>query len=258
MSSYDTCFRSIEHEGVRIELHWDNDAPCPREWDNLGHIVSFGGEGFGDEEDRRNNAIGYLESLAWTEDGSVYDRLEYWRSGKGEAICQRRAKEQGLNVYTLIDAQCERIIKEALKGYVILGVDSNGTDLWTDIDYYSEWDGLVYVAPETIRKEYSCKNITAKVRNKVEKVLEQEIDTYSKWRRSEFCGFVIRTLNDEDTDDASGKGEVLESCWGFDDEDLCLEEAKRMAVGLLDKYTHERAVSEWNASPMARELNYYV
>lgn len=262
----DTCFKSTEYEGVRIELHWDNDATCPREWDNLGHIVSFGRESFGDEEQPRMNAVEYLENLADDAMPGVHDRCDYWRRGRGYEIIRNREAKHGMpqgferRVIDGVDAQCERIIKGALCNYVIFGLDSDayGQGLHTDGLYYMDWEGLAYVTPETIRKEYSCKHITASTRAKVAKVLEQEINAYSKWRRGELCGYVIRLVHEDDTDDESGQGEVLASCWGFDDEDYAAEEAMREAVGLLDRVTHERAVKAWNASPMARELNYYV
>lgn len=265
----DTCFKSFEHEGVRIELHWDNDAQCPREWDNLGRIVSFGREDFGDEEYPRLDCMAFLEQLANDADSTVSERLEYWRNGRGHEVIRNREARKGMpqsfhsRVYAAVDAAVKRIIMEALAGYIILGLDSDnyGQGLSysaSDDDYYMDWEGLAYVTPEAIRKAYSCKRITKDIRAKALRVLKQEVETYSKWRRGEFCGYVIREMHEDDREDSSGEGEVLESCWGFDDEDYAAGEAMREAIGLLDRVTHERAVKAWNASPMARELNYYV
>ena len=71
------------------------------------------------------------------------------------------------------------------------------------------WDsgqvGWIYVSKEKIREEYSCKQITKDVIEKVEKVLEAEVKTYDQFLTGDVYGFVIE---DED-------GQDVDSCWGF-------------------------------------------
>jgi hypothetical protein len=54
-------------------------------------------------------------------------------------------------------------------------------------------------------------------------VLAQEVRTYDKYLRGEYVGYVVR---DE-------RGEKCESCWGIDDEDYALEEAKRVVEQMV-------------------------
>lgn len=71
------------------------------------------------------------------------------------------------------------------------------------------WDsgqvGWIHVHKDKVRKEYSVKRITKKIRDKVESVLRSEIETYSKYVNGEVYGYVV-----EDKD-----GEHVDSCWGF-------------------------------------------
>jgi len=100
------------------------------------------------------------------------------------------------------------------KGSIILPVymyEHGGIALSTGRggQFSDPWDsgqlGFIYCVPEKVRKEYSCKRITAKVRAQVEKVLQAEIDEYSMYVGGECYGYVIEDLD----------GEQIDSCWGF-------------------------------------------
>jgi len=54
-----------------------------------------------------------------------------------------------------------------------------------------------------------------------ERQIAAEVDLYDRWGRGEFSGYLVE---DED-------GDVLESCWGFDDEEYCREQAREAAEG---------------------------
>ena len=72
------------------------------------------------------------------------------------------------------------------------------------------WDsgqvGYIYVTREQILKEYGVKKVTSKIREKVEKLLIAEVDTYDKYLTGEVFGFIIEK-----------NGEVEDSCYGFYD-----------------------------------------
>jgi len=72
------------------------------------------------------------------------------------------------------------------------------------------WDsgqvGYIYVSKETIRKEWNVTRISKKLREKVIKCLEAEVETYSQYLKGDVWGFVIEDVK---------TGEYLDSCWGF-------------------------------------------
>lgn len=82
------------------------------------------------------------------------------------------------------------------------------------------WDsgqvGIIFVDPETVRKEFSVKRISKKIKAKAFEILEAEVKTYDQFLTGEFYGYIILDKDGEHTD----------SCWGFDDIDFALEQAK--------------------------------
>jgi hypothetical protein len=81
------------------------------------------------------------------------------------------------------------------------------------------WDsgqvGYIYVSRDQVRHEFNTKRITSKIIDRVKKLLVNEVETYDKYLRGECYGYIVR---DED-------GEEVDSCWGFDDEEYCREQA---------------------------------
>lgn len=95
--------------------------------------------------------------------------------------------------------------------------DHSGITMKTS-SFNDRWDsgqvGFIYVSKKDVRKEYNVKRITKEIRDKVTKILEGEVDTYDKYISGEVFGFKVL---DED-------GEVIDSCWGYYDEDECMNE----------------------------------
>jgi len=75
------------------------------------------------------------------------------------------------------------------------------------------WDsgqvGIIFISHENIRKEYSVKRITKKVREKVIKYLIGEVKTYDDFLTGSVYGFNA-TLTDKD-----GEEIAEDSCWGY-------------------------------------------
>lgn len=81
------------------------------------------------------------------------------------------------------------------------------------------WDsgqvGFIYADRETIKKEYG--NLTKASKAKAEKYIRCEVESYDKYIRGDIVGFVVEK-----------DGDRVESCWGFEDYEYALEEAKSM------------------------------
>jgi len=80
------------------------------------------------------------------------------------------------------------------------------------------WDsgqiGYIYATKEDIRKEYSVKRISKKTKQKVFKVLDSEIKTYSQWLSGDVYSYFTKDQN----------GNIIDSCGGFYGVESILEE----------------------------------
>jgi hypothetical protein len=89
------------------------------------------------------------------------------------------------------------------------------------------WDsgqvGWIFVEREKVYKEYSAKRITKTIREKVVRILQQEVKTYDDYLTGEVYGYEVLK-----------GGETVDSCWGFygrDHEKSGLMEAVLETVG---------------------------
>jgi len=95
------------------------------------------------------------------------------------------------------------------------------------------WDsgqvGFIYVTAETIRKEYGCKRITAKVLANVETCLRSEVGTYDQYLTGDVYEYVV----DED-------GRDEDRCCGL----FGLEYAKEEANDVADWVARQRRLPD--------------
>lgn len=166
---------------MKIRIEQDTDPLNPRvDWDNLGQMLCFHGRyKLGDEHDFSTN-----DYISWE---SMRDALE----------------KQGAVV--------------VLPLYLY---DHGGITISTS-PFHCPWDsgqiGFIVAWRDHVLKEYGHKrNVTAKLRERVTKVLEAEVKVYDQYLTGDVYGYVI-----EDDD-----GEELDSCWGFFGREYCEEEAQ--------------------------------
>ena len=91
------------------------------------------------------------------------------------------------------------------------------------------WDsgqvGFIYATREQILKEYGVKKVTSKIREKVEKLLIAEVDTYDKYLTGEVFGFIIEK-----------NGDIEDICYGFyDTPENIIKECK----SIIDTYDEQ-------------------
>jgi hypothetical protein len=184
--------RTVTHNGYTIHIHADNDPQDPREWFNLGTIIAF----------HRRYTLGDKHDYR-TDDFSGWD-----------------------------DMQIQ--IEKDNPGAVILPVymyDHSGVALSTRSflgrAHHAEWDsgrvGFIIATRASIKEARGWDRLTAPRIKEIQASLIAEIETYSKYMNGEAYGF---SVEDPGTDD------VIESCWGYDDIDDCIEEAKSYVPAL--------------------------
>lgn len=174
------------YKGHTIKIEQDENPESPREWDNLGKIICFHKEyELGDPHDYNSeNYKGWDEFLAEI------------KTTKADII---------LPLY-LYDHSGLRIKVGSFAGLLPQG----------HAEFDSGQVGFIIATAEAIRKSFGVKKITTTVREKAEKVLRGEVETYDKYISGQVCGFVI-----ENSD-----GENLDSCWGFYGYEDAVAEAK--------------------------------
>lgn len=110
--------------------------------------------------------------------------------------------------------------------------------------------GYIYVSEARVRDEFGVKRITAKVRERVEKILQDEVRDYDKYLQGEIYAYQIKELPEmpelldrldvpeltEEDDiqeihesfpiEGNEDFDVFDSCYGFYDEEECRRQAR--------------------------------
>ena len=160
----------IENDKYKLEI-FDDLNPCsPREFDNLGTMVCF----------HRRYMLGDETELK-SSDFSSWEELESYLY-----------KEE-----------------DALIAIPVFMYDHSG--LWINTTGFScPWDsgqvGYIYVSKEKVRREYSCKRISKKLKKMIREMLCSEVDLYNDYLCGNVYGF---TLTDKEN------AEEINSSCGF-------------------------------------------
>ena len=221
---------TIEYKGCTIEVHIDEDAESPREWDNLGTIIYWHrGCKAGD-----NVSYDSPKQFMWNLLEDYYDSetVEKWQDEKGE-------KE-------FIEYCLEKFNK---KHGIILPLylyEHSGITIRT-YPFSCRWDsgqvGWIYITKEKIKKEWNKKKVSKQLLDKVENQLVQEVKTYDQYLTGEVYGDIIKNEG----------GEEIGSCWGFygPTKNELIESAKETIDYYLEEeekkkvYNRYKSFEEW-------------
>ena len=159
----------IENEKYKLEI-FDDLNPCsPREFDNLGTMVCFHRRyNLGDETELKSS------------DFSSWEELESYLY-----------KEE-----------------DALIAIPVFMYDHSG--LWINTTGFScPWDsgqvGYIYISKEKVRREYSCKRISKKLKEMIREMLCSEVDLYNDYLCGNVYGFTLTNKeNAEEIDSSCG------------------------------------------------------
>lgn len=165
----DTIKQELKRD-VILTIKSDESPENPREWDNISKMVCFHNRySLGDKNDLSSDYFNNWQELA------------------------------------------SYLIKE-LDAKIILPLylyDHSGITMSTG-KFSCSWDsgqvGFIYYDKKTILNEYGIKRVTKKQKERLEKYLIGQVQTYDDYLTGNVYGFV---LTDKIT------GEELDSCWGF-------------------------------------------
>jgi hypothetical protein len=170
----------------RLKLVHDSSPETPRTWDNLGTMVCF----------HNRYDLG---------DNHNYNSDDY---NNWEEMKKAIQKEENTAVI--------------LPLYLY---DHSGISISTGA-FSCRWDsgqiGFVLVSKKKALEEFGGKIVTKKLKERLEKILEGEVETYTQYVEGEVYGFQIV---DEDDD-------IIDSCYGFYGSDFATN-------GMLDYIDHE-------------------
>ena len=157
----------IENERYKLEI-FDDINPCsPREFDNLGTMVCF----------HRRYHLGDETELK-SSDFSSWEELENYLY-----------KEEN-----------------ALIAIPVFMYDHSG--LWINTTGFScPWDsgqvGYIYISKEKVRREYSCKRISKKLKEMIREMLCSEVDLYNDYLSGNVYGFTLTDKENAEEIDCS-------------------------------------------------------
>jgi len=198
-----------EYRGATITLYPDLDPDNPREaHDNLGTMVCWHRRYIlGDEMPK-------VGAETW-----LYDFLEYHNP---QAIEEwERYAEAADTTLTpalewLLDKADEVAVFLPLYLYDHSGIAMSTTRTWP---FNCPWDagqvGWIYILHEDAKREFEWVRMTKKRLERLRETLLTEVEVYNSYLTGSYCGYVV-TMGDTD----------IGSCWGFEDSDLAIGEAK--------------------------------
>jgi len=168
---------TIEYRGYKVKLYQEFEPWDPREWDNLGRMLcAHKRYRLGDPLD--------IAAPGWS---------EYWAdrfSGWGEV---RRAIWRDFDAVVVIP---------------LYMYDHSGITIRT-YPFASHWDsgkiGYIWASRKDVMECYSRERMSDKLRDRVEKVLVGEVETYDQYVTNDVYGWVVE----------SPEGRSLDSCSGY-------------------------------------------
>ena len=178
-----------------ITVAQDTFVESPREWDNMGTMVCW----------HRNYNLGDVDGAK--EYGEFGSQSNFWIELAGI-----EDEGQELDMDKVMELAYKRNIILPLYLYDHSGITMNTTG------FSCGWDsgcvGFIYVSLEQVRKEYSAKRVSKKLRARIEKYLTGEVETYDSYLTGDVRGFSI-VRNDDDGDEID-----VNSCWGYFGDDF--------------------------------------
>lgn len=170
----------------RLKLVHDSNPDSPRNWDNLGTMICF----------HRRYDLGDDHNYS-------SDNYDGWEEMK-KAIIKEENPAVILPLYMY---------------------DHSGISISTN-PFSCRWDsgqiGFILVSKKKALEEFGGKIVTAKLKERIEKILEGEVETYTQYVEGDVYGFQIVDEDDNHID----------SCYGFYGSD-------HKESGMLDYIDHE-------------------
>jgi hypothetical protein len=187
------------YKGYSIEIYYDEYPESPREWSNLGVILTK-----------------YINESSV----KVDDILDYNRHPR--FILGEEVDGEPLTVGEIIEEYTGEKVPLVLPVYKY---DHSGV-IYRTTPFSCPWDsgqvGWIYATEEEILGSFG--KVDEDTIERARQCLISEVQTFSAWANGEVYGFVTEK-----------DGEHIDSCWGFYSTEDCLETAKETVDYLVKK-----------------------
>ncbi len=178
--------------GVKLEIYTDYNSPCPREWDELGTMISFHREIISDKNYTGMDVAHQLCSIL-NELGEEHYPYE----------------EENVDLLNRI-MKSEKLVVLPLYIYSHSGVRISTTfNQFAKIDPTGfDWgfNGIYFTTRQKIKKQYNVEEITEEILEMAKKNMRNNLKIFDEWANGEVYRYMIIDLNN---------GQVIDSCGGF-------------------------------------------
>jgi len=212
-----------------ITLHYDQDPLNPRENDNFGRMVCWHSRHRLGDPHPFTSPQQFNECLTIVEHSRNDIRLD-------AITCPESFLEESQDTPTpppplehlvnqIDPAGATKVITLPLYLYDHSGITMRTTP------FACRWDsgqvGYVYVDRATILQEYGGIRLTPDLQQRAIRCLTAEVEAYNAYIEGNIVGYHI-----------SKNGTYLDSCWGFDDHEYALREARSAVDTLIASHQH--------------------
>lgn len=197
---------TIKYRGYEIEISDSDPAENPRDWCNLGTLA--------------------LKGCGWAEE-SIDDQEDLYTKLLEEEEFRPYSKAHvGYDYYEIDAEKAQRNIESK---YIVLPVYKyeHGNVCYSTSIFSCAWDsgqnGFIYVSKDDVRKEYSVKRITAKLRAQVLACLANEVKIFSQAASGEVFGWLVEDVDEDHIGMCGGY-------YGYDHEESGLLDDARSSI----------------------------
>lgn len=210
-----TTIETIEHHGLTIKVHPDEDPQDPREWSNLGVMSAF-------------HPRYELGDKVTSPHPSDYP-------GEEEFLAAIREEHDATVILPLYLLDHSGLTMSAGPPVEVAQVDRNGAFVADPDGWDTSHVGFIFDSHET-HEAWGFTNDTEQIRE----ILESEVATYATYLEGGVVGYTIEDEN----------GDLLDSCWGY----YSIEEALADARTSAEHIAEARKLSEAQRQVSARAI----
>lgn len=222
------CAESYVHQGYRVRIFQDEDAPNPREeFENLGEMVCWHSRYLLGDKKLNPRKYDPRDFVLW----NLLDECSDERRSMINALEDDDEAVYGEDAVTM-----EMAMALTEKFYVIAPCwlyDHGGITMSRGSQCM--WDsgqvGFQYISLRKLREVYGADQTEEQLRGLGKKVLDEELEAYDQYLRGDVYGYVI-----EDAD-----GIEVDSCWGY----FGFQYAKDSANEAVEALMESRARADW-------------
>lgn len=180
-----------------VKKVYDPYPDSPREWDNLGTLYTWEDRCYSPDKHNYPESLDFLSELLTEE--TVY-----------------KVHDKYNNTHDFLEDIMKRLDKI---GYILFPVYKYEHGLVRyGLGTSSGWDsgtvGVIFASKKKIYQEFKVKRITKEIRNKVVKLFEGELETYTDYANGEVYGYIVESFD----------GTEIDSCYGFYNFDMTIND----------------------------------